>query len=115
MSLDLQTILSALFVVTTVASAICALTPTPPPDSALGKLYKVVEVLAGFAGKAKDSGLIKASPLVQEVDLVAESQFPALAHAKRGSSRIAEAIWALERKRWEAEVDAPVSPDLVAA
>ena len=36
------------------ASAICAVTPTPPPDTFWGKVYKVIEVLAINVGKAKD-------------------------------------------------------------
>jgi hypothetical protein len=38
------------------ASAITALTPTPKDDKAVAKAYKVVEVLAGLVGKAKDTG-----------------------------------------------------------
>lgn len=52
---------------------------------------------------------------VHEVELVAETQFPRLAHERRASSRVAESIWALERKRWEAEVDAPVDPEAIRA
>lgn len=35
------------------ASIICALTPTPKDDQMIGKLYKVIELLAINIGKAK--------------------------------------------------------------
>ncbi|MGA1341364.1 MAG: hypothetical protein ACO30S_07950 [Flavobacteriaceae bacterium] len=35
------------------ASAICALTPTPKDDALVGKLYKVIEMLALVVGRAK--------------------------------------------------------------
>lgn len=38
----------------TLASAICALTPTPKDDAIVGKLYRLVEALALNVGKAKD-------------------------------------------------------------
>ena len=38
----------------TVASAICALTPTPSDDAVVGKIYKVIEAIALNVGKAKD-------------------------------------------------------------
>lgn len=50
---------------------------------------------------------------VHEVELLTESAFPALARARKGSSRVAEAIWSIERRRWEAEVDAPAPPETV--
>ena len=37
-----------------VASAIAALTPTPKDDTIVGKIYKVVDLLALNVGKAKD-------------------------------------------------------------
>lgn len=40
--------------VVTLASAICALTPTPKDDAIVGRLYKLVEALALNVGKAKD-------------------------------------------------------------
>jgi len=40
--------------VVTLASAICALTPTPAADTWQGKVYNVVEFLAINIGKAKD-------------------------------------------------------------
>jgi len=36
-----------------VASAICALTPTPSDDKFVGKVYKLIESLALVVGKAK--------------------------------------------------------------
>ena len=36
-----------------VASAICALTPTPADDKVVGKVYKLIEALALVVGKAK--------------------------------------------------------------
>lgn len=50
-----------------------------------------------------------------EVDLVAERELPALAKRARASSRIAESLWTIERKRWEAEVDAPLEPEAIRA
>lgn len=35
------------------ASAICALTPTPNPNTTWGKVYKFIELLALNIGKAK--------------------------------------------------------------
>lgn len=35
------------------ASIICALTPTPKDDAMIGRLYKVLELLALNIGKAK--------------------------------------------------------------
>tara|TARA_R100001163_G_C4909260_1_gene94313 strand:- start:278 stop:466 length:189 start_codon:yes stop_codon:yes gene_type:complete len=40
--------------IVTVASAIAALTPTPKDDSIVGKLYKIVDMLAINVGKAKE-------------------------------------------------------------
>lgn len=42
--------------VVTLASAICALTPTPKDDAIVGRLYKLVEALALNVGKAKQDG-----------------------------------------------------------
>tara|TARA_R100001509_G_scaffold149577_1_gene108072 strand:+ start:319 stop:483 length:165 start_codon:yes stop_codon:yes gene_type:complete len=35
------------------ASIVCALTPTPKDDQMIGKLYKLIEMLALNIGKAK--------------------------------------------------------------
>tara|TARA_R110002050_G_scaffold6130_1_gene25930 strand:+ start:3136 stop:3315 length:180 start_codon:yes stop_codon:yes gene_type:complete len=40
--------------VVALASAIAALTPTPKDDTIVGKIYKVVDMLALNVGKAKD-------------------------------------------------------------
>jgi hypothetical protein len=42
--------------VVTLASTICAATPTPQPGTAWSKIYKVIEFLAINIGKAKDKG-----------------------------------------------------------
>lgn len=42
----------------TAASAFCAATPTPPPNTVLGRVYRVVETLALLVGKAKQMGLV---------------------------------------------------------
>jgi len=42
--------------VVTLASAICAVTPTPAEGTWQSKVYKVVEFLAINIGKAKDKG-----------------------------------------------------------
>jgi len=39
--------------VVALASIICALTPTPKDDAMIGKLYKLIEMLALNIGKAK--------------------------------------------------------------
>jgi hypothetical protein len=36
------------------ASAVTALTPTPKDDAWVAKTYKVIEILGGVVGKAKD-------------------------------------------------------------
>jgi len=42
--------------VVSVASAIAALTPTPKDDVWIGKVYKIVDILALNVGKAKQLG-----------------------------------------------------------
>jgi hypothetical protein len=46
--------LNAILAVISAASAITALTPTPKDDQFVGRLYKILEVLALNIGKAKD-------------------------------------------------------------
>jgi hypothetical protein len=55
------------------ASAICAATNTPDPSSVRGKAYRVVEVLAGLVGKAKQLGVMPADPAADRLgaDIVA--------------------------------------------
>ena len=48
--------LSALSGIIASASAVAALTPTPRDDGFLGKLYRIVDVLALNIGHAKDAG-----------------------------------------------------------
>lgn len=43
----------------TFASALAALIPTPSPDTFLGKLYRIIDILAINVGKAKQTGLEK--------------------------------------------------------
>jgi len=42
--------------VVTLASLIASLTPTPKDDTAVGKLYKLIDLFALNIGKAKDTG-----------------------------------------------------------
>jgi len=39
------------------AGQFCALTPTPSPDTPWGRVYRVLEVIGGIWGRAKQSGL----------------------------------------------------------
>jgi len=48
-------LISILTGIVAVASAIAALTPTPKDDTIVGKIYKVVDLLAINVGKAKDT------------------------------------------------------------
>ncbi|MCI4660272.1 MAG: hypothetical protein MRY63_00410 [Neomegalonema sp.] len=50
----LPTALQAGMMIVTAASAVTALTPTPNDDQIVGKLYKVLEILALNIGRAKD-------------------------------------------------------------
>jgi hypothetical protein len=47
-------ILTAATSVVTIASIVTASTTTPAPETVLGKLYKILEVLALVLGRAKD-------------------------------------------------------------
>ncbi len=49
----ITTIIEAIPYIVTAASAICAATPTQKDDILLGKVYKVLEILAINVGKAK--------------------------------------------------------------
>ena len=46
--------LNAILAVVSAASAITALTPTPRDDQFVGRLYRILEMLALNVGKAKD-------------------------------------------------------------
>ena len=48
------TMISVLTMIVTVASLIAASTPTPKDDVWIGKLYKLVDLLALNIGKAKE-------------------------------------------------------------
>jgi len=45
--------LEAALAIHAAASAVVALTPTPADDKLIGKLYKIIEVLALVVGRAK--------------------------------------------------------------
>ena len=47
-------IIEALPMVVTAASAIAAATPTPKDDQILGKIYRIIDLLAINIAKAKD-------------------------------------------------------------
>jgi hypothetical protein len=47
--------LSLLTGIVTAASAVAAATPTPKDDNVLGKIYRVIDVLALNIGHAKDA------------------------------------------------------------
>tara|TARA_R110002020_G_scaffold22733_1_gene76430 strand:- start:1526 stop:1702 length:177 start_codon:yes stop_codon:yes gene_type:complete len=49
-----EALISILTGVVALASAIAALTPTPKDDTIVGKIYKVIDLLALNVGKAKD-------------------------------------------------------------
>ena len=51
-----DTIISTATGVVTIASVITASTDTPKPDTWLGKLYKILEILALVLGKTKHKG-----------------------------------------------------------
>jgi|TARA_R110001599_G_scaffold305409_1_gene511720 hypothetical protein len=50
---DIFTAISVIALIVTVASLIAASTPTPKDDIWIGKLYKLVDLLALNIGKAK--------------------------------------------------------------
>jgi hypothetical protein len=54
---NIQTVLAIVGSIVTVASTICAGTPTPDPNTKLGKFYRIIEFLAINIGKAKDTGM----------------------------------------------------------
>ena len=60
----METIINLLTLATTmvtVASAIAATTPTPKDDELIGKLYKMIDLLALNIGKAKEQAPVKKS------------------------------------------------------
>ena len=65
---NIEIVVSTLTGIIAIASIFIAGTPTPNPDSALGKIYKVVELLSLTVGKAKETG--KKEVVVEEVPIV---------------------------------------------
>jgi len=53
---SLGKVVSVLTAISVLASAFCSLTGTPDPATKLGKLYRLLEMLALNIGKAKDKG-----------------------------------------------------------
>lgn len=49
------TIFQTLFAVVASASAVTAMTPTPRDDTIVGKIYRIVEILALNIGRAKQA------------------------------------------------------------
>jgi hypothetical protein len=47
-------ILDTMPILISICSVICFATPTPSPDTALGKAYKVIEIIAFNFNRAKD-------------------------------------------------------------
>ena len=52
--MDLEQILGMVGIIIGAASAIAAATPTPKDDVIIGKVYKIIDLLALNVGKAKD-------------------------------------------------------------
>lgn len=50
--------------VVTVASGICAATPTPPPGTVWGRVYRGIEIAGLVVGRAKQRGLVPANPAI---------------------------------------------------
>lgn len=65
---NIEIVVSTLTGIIAIASIFIAGTPTPNPDSTLGKIYKVVELLSLTVGKAKETG--KKEVVVEEVPIV---------------------------------------------
>lgn len=59
---DVTTIIAVIGAVVTAASAFCAATPTPDPNTTWGKIYSVIEFLGLLVGKAKQLGYVKDVP-----------------------------------------------------
>tara|TARA_Y100000310_G_C20245085_1_gene606427 strand:+ start:372 stop:572 length:201 start_codon:yes stop_codon:yes gene_type:complete len=54
-----EVLLGIVTAVVTLASLIASLTPTPKDDTVVGKLYKLLDLLALNVGKAKETGETK--------------------------------------------------------
>ncbi len=82
--------------------------------------YRIVEgrVLPSWLGQGDEPFVSKVLDAIStleglqvgEAEIVAPGALAHVAHEAKMPSRIAEAIWAIERRRWNAKVDAPVAP-----
>lgn len=54
--------------VVTLASAVCAMTPTPDPSTTWGKVYRFIEMAAMVVGKAKQTGIVPSNPKIDKVE-----------------------------------------------
>ena len=61
--MEIMDIINYITMAVTVASAIAASTPTPKDDEWIGKLYKLIDLLAVNIGKAKEQ-----APVVEDKD-----------------------------------------------
>ena len=57
--MDIMEIVGYVTMIVTVASLVAASTPTPKDDVWIGKLYKMIALLAINVGKAKEKPVIK--------------------------------------------------------
>jgi hypothetical protein len=76
---EIKTGLSILGSVVIPASLVTSWTPTPPPGTRLARAYHYLELAALLFGRAKDSGVLPATPNVDKglADAIALSYFPA--------------------------------------
>ena len=57
--MDIMEIIGYVTMIVTVASLVAASTPTPKDDVWIGKLYKMIDLLALNIGKAKEKPIIR--------------------------------------------------------
>ena len=57
--MDIMEIVGYVTMIVTVASLVAASTPTPKDDVWIGKLYKMIDLLAINVGKSKEKPVIK--------------------------------------------------------
>jgi len=57
--MDIMEIVGYVTMIVTVASLVAASTPTPKDDVWIGKLYKMIDLLALNIGKAKEKPIIR--------------------------------------------------------
>jgi hypothetical protein len=67
--------------VVTIASAVCAATPTPNPNTRIGKIYRVIETAALLVGRAKNTGLVPQQTPAQAALVAAATSVVAAAPA----------------------------------